>query len=463
MNAHPLQPIFWHQGLFLQPQHFQHNDNLLHQRLALFMAQTQPYPWGVMHLTVDETALQSLSFRVLELTARLRDGSFIQYPGNAVIESRRFELAELATGRTAYLGLRRMMPGQANVSVVDNPEQSQHVSSRMVAATDPVSLEDSYAQGPSGQLDLMSYVLRVFWEDELPEAGHYELLAVARLEQDGDQARLQRQYIPPSLNLSASTALTDILRRIRDELTGRARQLEVFKPGGLGRTEDLDGNHLSLLVALQVLNRYGPMLNHVLEAPQTHPWQVYGLLRQLVGELSTFSERYDMMGETRDGKVLAPAYQHEDLATGFHALSTLVSALLNEIVAAPELLIRLQPAGNGLYEAPLPQAFFAPRQRYHLVAYAGIEHESVLQGLAGDFKLCAPDQVELLVTHSLGGVELLKLAEPPRGIPRRPGALYCYIDSQSPGWAALEQANAVSLVALGVPESLQVELIVSKW
>ncbi|WP_415301706.1 type VI secretion system baseplate subunit TssK [Alcaligenes sp. SJTW-7] len=465
MSVHPLQPIFWHQGLFLQPQHFQHNDNLFYQRLALFMAQTQPYPWGVLQLELDEAALQTLDFRVLALTARLRDGSFIQYPGNAVIESRGFELADLATGRTVYLGLRRMMPGQANVSVVDDPGQAQTVSTRMVAAADPVTVADDYAQGPEGQLDLMNYVLRVFWDEELPQLGHYELLAVARLEQDGDQARLQRQYIPPSLNLSASPWLIETIRRIRDELTGRARQLEVFKPGGLGRAEDLDGNHLSLLVALQVLNRYGPMLNHVLEAPQTHPWQVYGLLRQLVGELSTFSERYDMMGETRDGKVLAPPYQHEDLAAGFHAMSTLISALLNEIVAAPELLIRLQPVGAsaGLYEAELPDAFFAARQRYHLVAYAGVEQQERLQSLAGDFKLCAPDQVELLVTHSLGGVELLKLAEPPRGIPRRPGALYCYIDPMSPGWAALEQTRAVSLVALGAPENLQIELIVSKW
>src|SRR5690606_873783 len=132
---------------------------------------------------------------------------------------------------TVYLGLRRMMPGQANVSVVDDPGQAQTVSTRMVAAADPVTVADDYAQGPEGQLDLMNYVLRVFWDEELPQLGHYELLAVARLEQDGDQARLQRQYIPPSLNLSASPWLIETIRRIRDELTGRARQLEVFKPG----------------------------------------------------------------------------------------------------------------------------------------------------------------------------------------------------------------------------------------
>ncbi len=62
-------------------------------------------------------------------------------------------------------------------------------------------------------------------------------------------------------------------------------------------------------MALAVLNRYGPLLTHYLETPQLLPWHLYGSLRQLVGELSLFSDRCDMLGQTPDGRALVPAYK----------------------------------------------------------------------------------------------------------------------------------------------------------
>lgn len=460
-----LQPIFWHQGLFLQPQHFQHNDHVVQARYAQIAALTSPYPWGVVSVHVDEGALETLHLRVHSLTVLMRDGSLINYPGNAVIESRSFDLASLVEGRTAYIGLRRMTPGHDNVRIADSQEQVTGAEARLAAASNPVAVPDAYAQGPEGQVDLMSYILRVFWEDEIQSLGDYEIMPLLRIEQDGDRARIHYPFIPPCLNIAASPVLLEQLRHIRDEIAGRARQLEVFKPTSVAKTEDIDANHVSLLMALSVLNRYGPLLNHLLEAQQTHPWQVYGVLRQMVGELSTFSDRYDMMGETRDGHALVPPYQHDDLAPGINALATLIRLLLNEIAAAPEMLVRLEPAGAspGLYRAELPDGFFGKRHRYHLLVYGELGDSEHVDTLMRDIKLATPDQIEVLVTHALGGVELLHLSEPPRGIPRRSGALYFYIDPLSEAWANIEETQEIALFAAGAPADLQVELIVSKW
>ena len=78
-------------------------------------------------------------------------------------------------------------------------------------------------------------------------------------------------------------------------------------------------------------------------------------------------------------------------------------------------------------------------------------------------KLAAPEDIERLVVHALNGVELLPLTEAPRGIPRRSSALYFYIDPLSSAWAEVEQAQQVMLFIPQAIESLQLELIVSKW
>lgn len=463
----PLQPIFWRQGLFLQPHHFQHNDRLAMYRQHRITTLTMPYAWGVAAMELDGAALIDQSVMFSRLTVLMRDGLLIEYPGNAVIGARRFDLASLGAGRTLYIGVRRVIADQANVRVVEQLNDAAGSETRLVATAEPTETPDQYAAGPHGQINLMSYVVRLFWEDEIREVGDYELMPVARLYQDGDEARVQQEFIPPCLNLAASPPLGKRLRQLRDELIGRARQIEIFKVRGNAgaRGVDLDAGHLDMVMALSVLNHFGPALHQMLESPTTHPWEIDGLLRQLVGALSTFSDRCNMLGETRDGRALLLPYRHADVGAGMHALADLIRSQLNEIAAAPEMVVRMDPDGaaGGYYAADLPEGFFGQRHRYHLVASGEADATQLITALTHSAKMAAPSQIEALVTHSLPGLDLLHLPEAPRGVPRRAGAQYFRIDTLSDAWSTISQEHRVALFVPEAPDNLQFELIVSKW
>lgn len=458
-----LRPIFWHQGLFLQPQHFQHLEASWQAQQGAVNGLMSPHPWGVVRLELDDTALSVLQLRFKALSFITRDGQYISFPDNAVLESRTIDFERLTTGVTVYVGLRREQPGQSNVQVLPILNEAVTALHRFVASADPVALADTYAHGPEAQVSLMNYGLRLFWDYELGASADYDVMPVLRLEQDGDQIRRSSHYVAPVVNLASSAALQDQLRQVRDEIVGRARQLEMFKPTSLAKTPDLDVQHMSLLMALSVLNRYGAELTHLLELPQSHPWQCYGVLRQLVGELSTFSDRYDLLGTTRDGVQHVPAYQHEGIYASFSATHRVIRELLNEIAAAPEMLVRfeLMDIEAGLYQAILPQGFFGKRHRYHLLAY-GDDAERLTQNMR-DAKLAAPEVIEQLVQHALSGVEMMALSEAPRGIPRRSGALYFYIDPLSSAWSVIEEAHEAVIFVPQGSEQLHLELIVSKW
>src|SRR5215510_14338624 len=53
----PLRPIFWGQGMFLQPQHFQQHDCYHEARLQRYLHWLFPFCWGVKSLVINETAL----------------------------------------------------------------------------------------------------------------------------------------------------------------------------------------------------------------------------------------------------------------------------------------------------------------------------------------------------------------------------------------------------------------------
>ncbi|KLU21436.1 hypothetical protein EOS_35925 [Caballeronia mineralivorans PML1(12)] len=453
------QPVYWHQGLFLQPQHLQHNDRLQAHRIGRLANIALPYSWGVVSLQLNEAALETGRLTLTQLTLQFRDGTLAEFPGNALVEPRSFEPGELAAGpRTVYAGLRRLVPGQPNASVYETFDAAARAQTRFATLADPESVPDYLDGERTAHVRSLSYVVRLFWEDEVSSLGEYELVAIARIERDGQATRAASRFIPPCVNLGASPALSQTLRDIRDELVGRARQLEVYKQPHDAAQGDLELSQMRLLFALATLNRYGPLLCHLIETPQTHPWQMYGVLRQLIGELSWFSLRCDMLGHAPDGRVLVPPYRHDDIGPQLAALELLIGQMMNEITFGPEQVVRLAET-EGVWMADLPASFFATRSRYYLVVHGAADPAQLGEALPRDAKLGTPAELDALVTHSLPGVELMYLQVPPSGMPRRGGATYFRIEHESDTWMSVARAQAVALFFAGAPAQFAADLV----
>jgi type VI secretion system protein ImpJ len=454
------QPLYWHQGLFLQPQHFQVSDACMEHRLARTTELTHPYPWGLISLKLNESALVARQCLLDQLSVRFADGTLAEFPGNALLESRSLDLSDFAgSGRTLYVGLRRLLPGESNAQVFETLADGASADARFAVAADPEIIADSLADAPEARVRRMSYVLRLFWEDELSHLSAYELLSIARLDLDGDRLRLAPRYVPACVNLAASPMMLQTLREIRDELVGRARQLAVFKQPGELRRGDIDGSQINYMMALAVLNRYGPLLTHLLETPQASPWLVYGALRQLVGELSLFSDRCDMLGETLDGHSLVPPYRHEEAGLAIAGLTKLIGQQLNEISVGSELLVRLQ-LQDGIFLGDLPEAFFGPRHRYYLVARNAGDPDELVESLPRDGKLGSAEAMPGLINRALPGVELIYLQVPPQGLPRIADALYFRLETLSDAWEAIQRERQVALFLPTFSAELMIELVV---
>src|ERR1043166_1052900 len=92
----PLRPVFWGQGMFLEPQHFQQQDWYHDARLRRYLHLLVPFSWGVGTLTVNEAALQTFVFQVEQCEVVTWDGTILRFrgdavPSNAKVEPRSFE------------------------------------------------------------------------------------------------------------------------------------------------------------------------------------------------------------------------------------------------------------------------------------------------------------------------------------------------------------------------------------
>ena len=159
-------PLFWHQGLLLQPQHFQLSD-LHHQSLLKpFHTMLEPHFWGAGERKIQEAALGNRSFELLRGEFLFPDGTYAVFPGNAIITARSFDDAWVEGGKpfTVFVGLRKWSEVEPNVSVLAGPEDTVEVTTRFASTINPEEVKDLYHDGPPAHVKRLHYVLKIFWE-----------------------------------------------------------------------------------------------------------------------------------------------------------------------------------------------------------------------------------------------------------------------------------------------------------
>jgi len=454
-------PLFWHQGLFLQPQHFQLKDVHFQSLLTPFHKFIQPHFWGTGNLEIHRAALGSGSFDIEKGELLFPDMTYVEFPGNGLIQARSFDEAWVEGGKpfSVFVGLRKWNGAGENVTVLPSLDNISDVTTRFVTTTDPEESPDLHQGGPTAQVKRLHYVLKIFWETEKDQLGDYILIPVAQLEREADEIRLSEDFAPPCLTVSTSESLMHIIKEVRDQLASRGRQLESYKRDRGIHTAEFGSRDMVFLLALRSLNRFVPQLFHLTESPQVHPWTVYSVLRQLVGELSTFSERLSVLGEFEDGTLLLPGYNHRELWDCFSSAQGLVTQLLDEITAGPEYVMQLLFDGT-YYTTELAPAVFEGRNRFFLVFETEDDPQAVLESLETVAKLSSRETLPLLIARALPGVKLKHLPVPPQELPRRAHSIYFQIDHHGDQWAQIQKANNLALYWDAAPEDMKVELMV---
>jgi type VI secretion system protein ImpJ len=300
----------------------------------------------------------------------------------------------------------------------------------------------------------------LFWETEIDQLGDYELIPLARLERDQDTIRISEEFVPPCLSIGADQTLFKVIKEIRDQIGARSRQLESYKRDRGLHAAEFGARDMVYMLALRSLNRYAPLLAHMAAAHHGHPWTVYGLLRQLIGELSTFSAEVSYTGENSEGRRMLPEYDHSHLGACFSAARTLVTRLLDQITAGPEYIIALLFDGT-YFAAEMPPAIFEGRNRYYLVVETETDPAQLLTAMDGIAKIGSRESLPILIARSLSGVGVQHLTQVPQELPRRAHAFYFQMDHHSDQWSQVQKSKNVALYWDAAPEDLKVELMVA--
>lgn len=453
--------IFWHQGLFLQPQHFQILDANIRKLFLTSVSYFEGYFWGVEQCEIDMDGMASEIIGLKSFGALFQDGSIVLLGENAKAESRNFskEWSDREKPFTVYIGLKKE-ESKNNATVVASGEDLKEVKSRYMTDQKPSSHTDIYLEAPVANIKKLTYALKIFFENEDKKSEGYILLPLCRLSIKKGAIALDDSFSYPTVNLHSSQNLKKVFDEIKESLLSRAKQLQEFKsPKSL--KEGMDTNYFFYMFALQTVNRYAPLLRLEGQKSRVHPFALYKIIVQLVGELSMFTDRVDMLGRTKAGAELLGEYKHDEPFVSFASAKLLILELLDSLVIGPEYMAPFLRDGS-IFTCSMENSMFKPKSSYFLVVKCGDVCKKAVEDFASVNKIAPRESINTLIQRALPGIVCSEVLTPPQGLPKREGILYLKLDVTNNIWLDVKRYNNIAIYYDDAPEDMTIHLAVVK-
>lgn len=444
--------MVWTEGMLLGPHHFQQMERHLLGEMEHRLDLALPWSWGVRRLVVDEEALANGRFNVLELEAILSDGSAVRLPAIDPVPVGR-DLSVAFTADRArldvYLAIPEERPGTARVRP---GKEGGAVDSRFRAET--VRLADENAPGSDSEVAVAKANVRVLLSGESLDG--YSTLRIAQLERSSaGTIQRARDWAPPALSIEAAGPAPSVLRFFLESLSAKSDVLKV-QTRQVGGKVQYGTSDVMLFWQVHTVNSFIPVMAHYQRTQQSHPYELYLVMAQLLGGLCTFA------AERRPRDI--PPYEHENLGATFRKLESLFRELIEISEVSRHERIPLAKVGDAMLKGEVSDdRLFQEGYKWFLSVSGPMAEDRIREELPGKITIGSSHNVEFLVRQALRGVSVAYTALPSSDFPIRSGHVYFRLESHGETWETVKEARAISIYLRG-PElkELSFELIVTQ-
>jgi len=436
--------VVWSEGLFLRPQLFQQQERYLEHYAHKRSAALSPFFWGFHHFAIDAEALSLGKLVVSGMAGIFQDGTPFDAPAHAALPAP-LALQHEHLNQIIYLAVPIRTPNAEET----NFEGATDSLARYRAFEQELLDANSIAQGPK-LVQLADLRLRLLPEKELSESWlGLPLTKVTEIRADGS-ARLDAAMIPPVNVYTASALLHTWLTEIHGLLHLRAEAMAERLSAANMRGGD--AAEVSEYLILQLLNRYEPILTHLLAIKSASPEVLYVHLAALSGELSTF-----VRTQTRRPAEHA-AYRHDAPHLCLKPLVDDLRFLLNVVLERAAQRIEIKDQAHGVRLAVLDPNEIDRFSTFVLAVTAQIPSDVLQQQFPAQTKVGPSERLADLIRSHLPGIPLLALPVPPRQIPFNAGFVYFELSQQHPLWEQVERYGGLALHVAGSFPELRMEL-----
>ncbi|MGE5451683.1 MAG: type VI secretion system baseplate subunit TssK [Acidobacteriota bacterium] len=442
--------VLWGEGLFLRPQHFQHQDAYHEWRLAQMARSLHPYAWGIRSLKVDPDALQTGLLRLLEVQAILPDGELYNAPSEDDLPPP-VALDTLGDGAHSqgdlvfHLALAPLRSSGTNMAATREAADTavryfQHA----------IQASDGFTQAAPSEVVVLRKSARLLADTE--PRGHLITLPVVKIKRTSTGGHeLDARFVPPCLNIQASPSVVVQLRRLLDVLQAKVDALYGMHREPSKNIIEFRSGDVASFWLLHTASTAFAGLSHLARHPGLHPERLFEKLLEVAGSLMTFSKTYTLAD--------LPTYDHLNPGPGLNRLDQILRDLLETVISTRYFAITLNEVMPSFHQGRLESEALAQGTQLYLGVSAAIPPAELVEMVPSRFKVGAPDDVDKLVLSAMPGVRLVHAPQVPAAVPVRPGSYYFTLEARGALYERMIQSQAITIYAPSGMNDLRMELI----
>jgi type VI secretion system protein ImpJ len=444
-----LSKIVWAEGMYLAPHHFQAQNRYFEDSVHFATASLWRNGNGFSACQLDADALRNGTVSLVHARGMFEDGLPFDIPGSDALPDSR-NIAALfpptADHLTVHLAIPRWLPDGQNCKLESGPDASARYSGVVEI------LHDENTGRDEKPVQLGHKNIRLVLESEASE--NLLTLPMARIMRDGaGHFAFDPAFVPPTMRLSASERLTDMLQRLVEILEEKSAVVSQEQQQAAGKFQaGMSARHVSQFWFLHAINSSLTPLRHLLLSKHGHPEELFREMSRLAGALCTF-------GLNTHPRSL-PAYDHRDPGPGFDGLDDHIRRHLEIVVPSQAIVIPLKPVDRYFHEGEVKdQRCFGP-SRWILGIHSAVGEAELIAKVPQLVKVCSAKFVPELVKRALAGLTLTHLEVPPYAVAAKVESQYFAISRSGPCWEHIMQTRGVGVYVPGELPAPEMELVV---
>lgn len=432
--------IIWHDGMPLQPSHFQqqarHVKYLFDSKLAL----TSQHLWGFSELSLDMDLLSIGKLGIRSAKGIFPDGTLFNIPDEDQAPPA-FMVPEGLTNTILYL----VLPEQ-HANVADSGDE--HSKQRYRYQGLVKSIADSVADSEQiAEVTVGSLACRILTEHDDLDGLTYLPIAKIKQAKANNQISFDKNFLTTWLDCHQVDALAKFIEEVQVLLTQRAAMLA----GRLSDTQQAGSADMVDLMLLQLSNRYEALFKQLQATTPLHPQKLYYTLIEMLAEMATYTTNQRRPNDVE-------TYDHHDLYTSFKPVIKDVRHALSMVLEQNATAIALEDRGHGLWVGQINDKSMLSSCNFVLAVFADQPMETLRIAFPAQIKIAPVEQIKNLVSKALPGIVIQSIAIAPRQIPYHPNFCYFSINNNNELWQQLSQSGGIALHVSGNVQGLKMEL-----
>lgn len=438
----------WSEGMYLGPHHFQAQNRYFEDALNFVTTSLWRDACGYAGLQFDADALRNGTLALVHARGLFADGLAFDLPSSdSAPPPRQFTalFSPVADHLTMHLAIPVAVRDGQNTSLSGSANGTRYISCEQNMPDQNSGLDEKPIQVGRKNLQLLA-------ESELSD--RYVNLPIVRLLRDGTgRFEADPAFVPPCLTISASPALTSMLRRLLDILDEKStvNTQEQHQRNGVFQA-GMSARDVAQYWFLHAVNSNLPILRHFLLCQHAHPQDLFREMSRLGGALCTFV----LDVHPRE----LPAYDHWKLDSCFAALDEHIRRLLDIILPTKAIKIPLHPVESFLYHGEVKDERCLGPSRWILEIQSPIGEADLIANVPKLTKFCSARFVVELIKRAMPGMGLKHLSVPPVQISAQVESQYFSIQRDRGCWEHIVQTRQVGIYVPAEIPAPQISLIV---